>query len=122
MFCTTIDGLPGIVVAEMPRQQPRVGVVAAARRRADDDCDLLALVELLDRILRAARLRGRSGTQAPAATGRRKQDPIGIETVPRSSQRAAFLMPPAYRLPRRRFSGGCAAVNCTCRRFRPRAS
>ena len=54
--------IAGDVIAEMAREQPCVGVVAAARRRADHDLELLALVELLDefsrRFLRHREARG----------------------------------------------------------------
>ena len=43
-------GIAGDVPADMARHQPRLGVVAAARRRADDQRDLLAGVELGDRL------------------------------------------------------------------------
>jgi hypothetical protein len=39
-------GIAGDVFGHVPRQEPRVDVVAAAGRRADDHRDLLALVEL----------------------------------------------------------------------------
>ena len=47
MFCATTLGLPGYVLAEMPRDQPAVGVVAAADAVADDEGDGLAFVEIL---------------------------------------------------------------------------
>ncbi len=53
------DGrVAGNVTTDIPRNQPRISVVAAAGRRADDEVDVLALVELLDGVL-GVRARGR---------------------------------------------------------------
>src|SRR5262249_57588368 len=43
------------VPAEMAGEQARIGVVAAARRRADDEADLPALVEVGHGVLRERR-------------------------------------------------------------------
>ena len=48
MFCGTMVGLPGNVLADVPRQQPSIGIVAAAHAVADEQGDGLALVEVLD--------------------------------------------------------------------------
>jgi hypothetical protein len=43
-------GIAGNVPAHVARQEPRIHIVAAARPIADDESDLLALVEIGDRI------------------------------------------------------------------------
>src|SRR5439155_9903514 len=49
----------GDVAAEFAREQPRISVVAAARRAADVEVDLPAAVELRDGILLAVRRVGK---------------------------------------------------------------
>ena len=46
-------GIAGDMLGHMPRQEPRVNIVAAAGGRADEHCDLLTLVKLRDCLLRA---------------------------------------------------------------------
>src|SRR5665213_3126084 len=43
--------MPRNVVAEMARQHPRIGIVAATRAVADQELDRLTMVEALDRIV-----------------------------------------------------------------------
>ena len=47
-------GVAGDVPAEVAGEQPGIDVIAAARRRADEDGHVLALVEVRDRIGRGA--------------------------------------------------------------------
>ena len=91
------DGrIAGHGVAEMPRQQPRIGVVAAAGRRADDHRDLLALEELLDRFLRRRDGRGaqqagnRGGGKPDAKPDRHRTDPRCIPKRPLQSPRGSL--------------------------------
>ena len=92
--------------AEMPRQQPRIGVVAAAGRRADDHRDLLALVELFDGVLRRRQRRGaqqagqRAGDKPDAKPDRHRNSPAllpqaAAKQVPRPPGRS--LAPEGFR-------------------------
>ncbi len=53
--------IPRNMFGHMPGEQPRIGVIAAARRGAHDHRDLPALVELGDHILRAHALHRQCG-------------------------------------------------------------
>ena len=43
MFSTTIEGLPGNVLAHVPADRAGISIEAAAGREADDDANRLAL-------------------------------------------------------------------------------
>jgi hypothetical protein len=60
------------MLSEMARQQPRVGIVTAARRRTDNDRDRLAAIELRGRILRYSR---QSPATGPKCHGKRGDFP-----------------------------------------------
>ena len=64
------DGrIAGHVLAEETRHQPRISVIAAAGRRADDDGDRLAPIELRDRILRRNRQSPATGQKCRCERG-----------------------------------------------------
>ena len=71
MFCTIDVRIAGDVAADVARDQPRIDVVAAAGAVADDQGDLLALVEIGDAVGggavdRASRDRRNAGEAHPA--------------------------------------------------------
>ena len=64
------DGrIAGHVLAEETRHQPPISVIAAAGRRADDDRDRLAPIELRDRILRRNRQSPTTGQKCRCERG-----------------------------------------------------
>src|SRR5262249_28892654 len=54
-------GIAGNVPAEMPADRPRIGVIAGAGGRADDEAQLLAFVEISEGIRPRGRRRRRQG-------------------------------------------------------------
>ena len=107
MFCTHDRRIAGDGRAEVAREQPRIGVVAAAGRRADDERDLLALVERLDRVLRRRDACGRTAGTATAAATTPHARPDRHRHVPRFVPSGRRCLPPRSACAAEGFRQGC---------------